>query len=403
MNNEFCLRLSNLSKRTQKQRVVLFFGRETFSDNTKYLYLKALQEKTDFQSIWCSCEENVISSLKEKDLPCHYISSDTIQQTISLFLSAAVVVFSVNPSQSLQGNEELFSCLQGARHIQLWHGVSVKHLLLELTPHLNVLDYHFRRALNFASRADCVLSTSSQLDRHFKSFFGCERIVRAGYPRNEVIIRAASEYELIGSELPPSIGNILKNNKSKKILFAPTWQRGESDLMTSDPKFCMQLARLCHKNKAELFIKTHPTLINSEKTRKLPGNVSYINPSLDIYPYLKDFDLLITDYSSIMFDFILTKKPVLRLEIAKGQHTNFEPDFSLVPDIDFAYTFNRDNIEHVLNEALNNDSKHSERQNMAAALYETEVLQSCASLIRLLERDVTERVNAGRALRVEQY
>lgn len=403
MNNEFCLRLSRLSKKINKQNIVLFFGRETFSDNTKYLYLKSLEEQTDFQSIWCSYDEHLIAALKDKHLPCHHISDDTIHETINLFLSAAVAVFSVNPSQSLCGNEALFSCLQGTQHIQLWHGVSVKHLLLQLAPHLNVTDYAFRRPLDFASRADCVLSTSSHLDSHFQSFFGCKRIIRAGYPRNEVILRSASALELIGSELPPSVSTLLDNDQLKKVLFAPTWQRGKSELLTSDVEFLKQLSGLCRKHHAELFIKSHPTLLNSNKTRKLPGNVTFLNPSLDAYPYLNKFDLLITDYSSIMFDFLLTGKPVLRLEINSGEHTTFEPDYSLVPDIDFAYIFNQKNIESVFNHALNSDSKQADREKMAAALYETDGRLACSSLVRLLESEVAATVNLRHQFTVEHY
>ena len=403
MNHEFCLRISNISKKTVKKKIVLFFGRETFSDNTKYLYLKALEEQSDFQCIWCSCEETLIATLKEKNLPCHLISNDTFQETINLFLSAAVALFSVNPSQSLYGSEEIFSALQGAKHFQLWHGVSVKHLLLTLTPHLNLMDYDFRRSVDFASQADCILSTSSHLDRHFNAFFGCKRIVRAGYPRNEVIKRPATEHELIGSELPPSVLKTLENSTLKKVFFAPTWQREESNLITSDPDFLKKVAILCKKNNAELFIKSHPMIINDDKTRKLPGNITFLNASLDIYPHLNKFDLLITDYSSILFDFLLTEKPILRLEINSGEHRRYEPDFSLVPDIDFAYQFNKKNIEQVFKQALENDVKQADRQKMAAALYETEVLQSSSSLIRFLQSEVKTAVDASQQFTVEQY
>lgn len=71
--------------------------------------------------------------------------------------------------------------------------------------------------------------------------------------------------------------------------------------------------------------------------------------------------------------------------------------------IEFVYVFNKKNIEQVLNEALNNDVKQVERQKMATALYETDGLQSCSSLVRLLESEVTATVNASHQFTLEQY
>jgi CDP-glycerol glycerophosphotransferase len=40
-----------------------------------------------------------------------------------------------------------------------------------------------------------------------------------------------------------------------------------------------------------------------------------LDPGTDVYPWLNRFDALVTDYSSIMFDFLLTGRPVLRLRL----------------------------------------------------------------------------------------
>ncbi|MCS2170663.1 CDP-glycerol glycerophosphotransferase family protein [Scandinavium sp. TWS1a] len=401
MKNELSLRLEHISRKNKKDKVVLFFGRETFSDNTKYLYLKALEEQRDYTCIWCSCEKTLINSLKEKNLPCHLIDADSFEETMRLFLSAAVAVFSVNPAQSLNESEELFACLHGARHIQLWHGVSVKHLLL--MKHLSLADYNFRRPVAFASRADTVLSPSSCLDSFFNESFGCKRIIRAGYPRNEVILRGATKLESIGSELPKEMFQALQNNKRKKILFTPTWQRGATQLLTGSPEFLGKLALVCQKNNADLYLKAHPTLLQDKSSGKLSGNVYYINPTIDIYPYLNKFDALITDYSSIMFDFLLTQKPILRLDIQEGTHKSFEPDFGLVPDIAFAYLFTDKTLPAVLSQALIHDCKQDERQKMADALFETDPLQSASALVKFLQNEVNACVASSHDFYVEHY
>lgn len=403
MNTELGARLQHLSKKVSKERIVLFFGREEFSDNSKYLYLKTLERGRDFRCVWCSCEEALIAELKKKGLPCHLIAQETLSETIQLFLSASVAVFCVNPSQSLNGSEELFSCLQGARHLQLWHGVSVKHLLLELIQHLDVMDYNFRRPVDFASRADCVLSTSPHLDSFFSRTFGCKRLIRSGYPRNEVLLRPATEHEYIGSEIPGSILSVLLNPLHKKVFFAPTWQRGDNEIVTASTGFIVQLAKACRENNAALFIKSHPLHVNGDDCKELSKNCFYISPSLDLYPVMNQFDILVTDYSSIMFDFLLTEKPIMRLDFENHRHRNFEPDFSLVPDVDFAYLYTQKNLPDVLKKALYQDDKKEQRQEMARMLFPGDNTDACTGLITLLHHEVESVMREQMNYHVEEY
>ncbi len=403
MINELCFRLSSISQRNKKKKIVLFFGREHFSDNTKYLFLHTQSKQCNFEAIWCSTEKTLITSLQNSNLPCHHICDENAAETVKLFLSAAVAVFSVNPSQSLNGSEELFSCLQGASQIQLWHGVSVKHLLLKLLPHLDVLSYDFRRPVDFASRADGILSTSSHLDTFFNEAFGSKRIIRAGYPRNEVIVREPTPSELIGSELPENILNALSNTKRKKILFAPTWQRAGAELATNSAEFLLQLIQYCKQFDADLFIKNHPLYLHASDTKALTTNVYFINANIDLYPHLTQFDMLITDYSSIMFDFLLTEKPVLKLQLALDEHRSFEPDYSLIPQVEFAYDYTQETLPVILYEALFNDTMRANRKKMCELLFQTDPTQACASLLKCLEQEVIRRVEQSRTYTIEQY
>lgn len=263
-------------------------------------------------------------------------------------------------------------------------------------------DYGFRRPVEFASRASCVLSTAACLDDFFSECFGCQRIIRAGYPRNEVLLRPASALEMIGSELPRDAEVMLNNSKRKKVLFTPTWQRGETKLITGTPRFITRLAQICHDNNIDLFIKSHP-LLNGSISRRLMKNTFYLDASLDIYPHLTRFDALITDYSSIMYDYLLTGKPVLRLDIAPGEHRNFEPDYRLVPDIDYAYPWNEENLATVLQQALHNDTKPQQRQQMMQALFESDALEAGNSLIKLIHHEVADNVRRSREFNVEVY
>lgn len=379
--------LSAISKRVKKRPKVLFFGRNTFADNTKYLYLKAVAEKREYEVEWCTTDGELAASLKNAGLPVHQIGKN-MDASLDLLLHAAVAVFCVNPNESLKGSFALTACLDGAKKLQLWHGVSVKHLLLTLIPHISVRELVNRRAWEFASRADYVLSTAATFDAYWRRVFGCKTLVRAGFPRNEVILREASQNELIGCELPDGMKRLL-GGPQKKVLVVPTWQRERPTWLTSE-EYLVGLSQLGQKTGITFFVKAHPTYQATGGDTHEIGGLQILNPGVDVYPLLRSFDALVTDYSSIQFDFLLTGKPVLSLDLKPGEHQSFEPDWSLVPDIDFRHRFTRQNFEARLHEALHSDGLAEARREMCSKLFETDPLDSSAALLRLIGRLVKE-------------
>ena len=379
-----------MSERTRKRRVVLFFGRATFSDNTKYLYLKALSAPRNYEVLWCSFDDELIRMLQAQGLPCMQLAKN-IDVSIDLLMHAAVAVFCVNPNESLKGSVSLNACLAGARKLQLWHGVSVKHLLLMLIPHLGIRELSLRRAFYMASRADHVLSTAATFDSFWRSAFGCRRLVRAGFPRNEVIVREATPHERLGSELSPAVMDALASRR-KNVLVVPTWQRGEQTWMAGSDFFTRLLA-YGKKNGVNFHLKMHPTYFqHNVDTSKGAEGFFMLSPGADLYPSLSRFDALLTDYSSIMFDYLLTKKPVLSLDLSPGEHQRFEPDWSLVPDVDFRHKFTSDDLERQLQTVLREDGRLAQREAMVERIFETAPESASAQLLVLVDRLVEQAV-----------
>jgi len=380
----------SMSRRTRKRRLVLFFGRATFADNTKYLYLKALASARNYEVMWCSFDADLVQSLAARGLPCIQLAQD-IDRSIDLLLHAAVAVFCVNPNESLKGSYSFNGCLAGAKKLQLWHGVSVKHLLLRLVPHLGVRELSFRRAFYMASQADLVLSTASTFDSFWRDCFGCKRLVRAGLPRNEVLLRPATDLEMLGTETTPEVEAALASGR-KNLLVVPTWQRGHQTYV-NDPDFFAKILGFGRSQKVNIFFKMHPTYYTQQlDTRKKADGFYLLNPGTDTYPLMNRFDALVTDYSSIMFDFLLTGKPVLSLDLAKDQHQRFEPDFSLVPDIEFRHKFVREDLDRQLKTALYDDHLAPQRAEMVSKIFESDPALAGEQLLTLIDRLVDEAV-----------
>ena len=365
----------------------MFFGRSTFADNTKYLYLSALARERNYEVYWCTPHDSLASQLNEAGLPCLHLAAN-VDLSIDTLLHAAVAVFCVNPNESLRGSFALTACLDGAKKLQLWHGVSVKHLLLTLIPHLSVRELVNRRAWEFASRADYVLSTTATFDAYWRNVFGCKTLVRAGFPRNEVILRGATKHELIGCELPDSMRALLAGSQ-KKVLVVPTWQRERPTWLTSE-ECLVRMSQLGQTKGITFFVKAHPTYQATGGDTHEIGGLQILNAGVDVYPLMSSFDALVTDYSSIQFDFLLTGKPVLSMDLKPGEHQSFEPDWSLVPDVDFRYRFTCQNFDARLHEALHADSMVEARREMCSRIFETDPCEASAALLRLIGRLVKE-------------
>lgn len=373
--------LAELSRKTPKQPVVLFFGRPAFSDNTKYLYLAALKANRGYKAIWCAWSPSLLEQLRGHGLECFDLTAD-LRESMNLLMSASVAVFCENPNAAL-GRSNVFSgCLAGAQKIQLWHGVSVKQLDLMLIPHLDLRNPDFRNAIKFATRVDHFLSTSSELDDFWARAFGCTSLVRAGQPRSEVIVRPPTAQEMIGAELPPSQTALLRGGK-RKFLLVPTWQRGQP-MYISTPEFHHRLEEWAARTDSVVFVKSHPFLAQVDGTSKESGSLVFLNAGVDIYPWMSKFDALITDYSSIMFDFLLTNRPIFTFDTRTQVSYGFEPDYSLVPDVPFRYPFTRDSFESTVEANLVAHPLAESQRRLAARIYETDPSRSNEGLLEVI-------------------
>jgi CDP-glycerol glycerophosphotransferase (TagB/SpsB family) len=383
VDHRLCQVLAQTSlKKTKNKKRILFFDRDAFADNTKYLYLHMVKNP-QLECIWCTWNEAVYDMLQKHHLPVHLLGKNN-DETINLLLEAQIAIFCVNPHHSLHRNWSYFACLEGAKHIQLWHGISVKNLLLQLTPYFSMTDLGFSTSLAWASRTDYVLSTAEVLNPYWREVFGCDNIINASYPRNEVLLRNVTPLELLGSKIDTRTMKAIAS-KRKKIFIAPTWQRFDNTEILSK-EMLTQLLLYTSKNNIDVFIKTHPyRAVNFDSNALKINNFYFIDADVDVYPFLNRFDALITDYSSIMFDFLLTKKPVLTLDIAPGEHANFEPNYALLPiNNKFRYTFTKDNITSVLYKALFKDDKAVERELAVSRLFPNDSTNACQQMEMLI-------------------
>lgn len=390
--NEHLSSFSEISKKKKKKNKVLFIGHDSFSENSKYLFLSMVRDGS-IECIWCTENKKIVDELTAVNLPVHHLGLDDTA-TINLLLEAKMAIFSITPYVAIKKNIYYYACLAGAVNIQLWHGVSVKKLMLQLTPYISLRNINHALATSWACRVDYFLSTSPLLDDYWKEAFGCERIIHAGYPRNEVIVRDSYPSEMIGARLSPVLERAIKMDR-KKIIIMPTWQRDKiSPVLTSE--FLTQMMKFSIKNNIDVYLKVHKHYYDFNSNQadfsqlKVKG-FYYIDNDIDIYPHLNKFDLLLTDYSSAMFDFLLTGKPVVAYDFSEKLHQNYEPDYSLLPvSDDFIYKISNDNVEQVLNKAIYVDEKKGLRRKAVQSLFYDEINLASENILHEIKNILIE-------------
>ena len=173
--------------------------------------------------------------------------------------------------------------------------------------------------MHLNDRCDLVFATGKQDKIIFERAFNVlpQNVVITGYPRNDI---------LAASNCKPDV-------KPKKLLYAPTFRGNlgsEFPLLTAHHFDAASINRKLITNNAHLYIKLHPVQKLNPETEKLITNLSNIHitdDNNDIYSFILEFDALITDYSSIFFDFLLSNKPIYMLPIDIDTYLSSDREF----------------------------------------------------------------------------
>lgn len=302
----------SISKRNNKTRSCGIVSHNGFNDNVKYLYVYLLKNIPDEECniYWITKNINDYKILCEKKLPC--ILWDKSINSIKMLLDLKVVFFSTH-----MWEDDLFkSCLSGAIKIQLWHGIPAKPVAFTC---LNSRIEH-QNFLNFYE--DCISYDYINMESNFVSLsytqaFPCSKVLICGSPRTDIFssdFTIDTDYLLgIDESIYFEIKKVHEQNK-KVIFLTPTYREHVQPQEGLIQILLWTLESIKSMENHILVIKLHPAtsieVINFIKEKiNLYNDVHLIFG--DIYPYLKLADILITDYSSIYLDFLLTNKPIL--------------------------------------------------------------------------------------------
>ena len=291
-----------------------------YNYNSRYLFEYVKENLPEITPLFVINDPELRNSLSSKYGKQHFIETESIQG-IRQALSAGVWFTSAGlPAYGTGLHKKRLI-------INLWHGVPLKKIAL-LDPNLKkAARIYFKKI--FSENYTCILTTSHELiPLMARSFAVSEDKIKVwGQPRNDGLFQKNDCREILG-QLFPDLPEY-----TKTVLYAPTFpDYGQIQLFPFKDFDQEQLEAFLEEKNMLLFIRTHVAEQGSAapylgKRIRFLGN----EQAEDVTGILNIFDCLITDYSSIYIDYLLTDKPMVflpydRQQYLDGRGMNFDYD-----------------------------------------------------------------------------
>ena len=199
---------------------------------------------------------------------------------------------------------------KGNIFLQTWHGTPLKQLVFDLE-NINASTVRYKEETYKQSRAwDYLIAPNQYSSDIFRRCFKFDKVMlETGYPRNDILHYANKEQ--IAEGIKERLG-IPKNKKT--ILYAPTW-RDDEYYVKGQYKFSLKLDLEYMREKLGeeyvILLRTHYFIADSLDIAGYDGFAFDFSRYDDISELYLISDCLITDYSSVFFDYANLKRPML--------------------------------------------------------------------------------------------
>lgn len=266
----------------QNKIVFLNFGGKGYGCNPKYIAEELIKRKFDGEIIWLVKEND---PFMPKEIRQVNISGEDSFRELA---TARVIVNNVKGDINFKKRD-------GQLYIQTWHaGFSPK--LLEKDAAVTLPKSYLLESKYNSEDSDLFLSNSIAQTEEYRRAFWCDcEILEMGLPRNDIFFH-------YNPKLKNAILMRIGINPTKKILmYAPTFRGGDDSLEQYGLDFKLLKESIHKKFGGEwvLLVRMHPNVSTS-----VNSDLEYIDVSK--YPDMQDLllisDILITDYSSSIFD-----------------------------------------------------------------------------------------------------
>jgi CDP-glycerol glycerophosphotransferase (TagB/SpsB family) len=310
-------------RRVRRDPKLIAFGAGSgrFADNSAYLFLH-MARSPEPRCVWISPSAHTVERLRALGLEAYRRWS---VEGIRVGLRASWYVVS-----SYRADINVWLS-DGAVALDLWHGVGVKRIQRGRTsgPGSSV---YLKPERSLTARIfaddrrppDWLLTSSPMVTNVFSGAFDIpiDHCLELGYPRNDHLVSGLPPpAELVDPELYDAIAG-----SSLVVGYFPTF-RDDSLSLPGGAPVVSEMSEIVHAQGGTFLFKAH----DATSLAGLEGPATVVLPKeADLNTYLGLCDVLITDYSSVVTDFLLLKRPVVLFcpdldEYRDGRGFYFDP------------------------------------------------------------------------------
>lgn len=301
----------------QKKVVFSCFDGKSYGDNPKAIYLEMLSRNIpDIKYIWLLRDEGY-------SIPGAKVVRDFSIQ--SLYHLATSKIWIDNSRK-----REWTVKRRGQYYIQTWHGgLALKKIEKDAIDKLPAS--YVRSAMHDSKMADLFVAGNAWNVQNYKSSFWYDgEIIRSGLPRSDALFRNTEvnkEYVINGLNL---------SRNSQYILYAPTF-RSNMSLDSYDLDYEQIIDTLEHRwgGKWSILLRLHPNIKILNNEYKYSTSVIDASNYPDINDLILFSDIIITDYSSCMFDAMIINKPTFLYTKDIGMYNQERGTYFSIKDLPF--------------------------------------------------------------------
>lgn len=285
----FCFSFFPIHK---KKIVFQNFGGKGYGDNPKYIAEEMLKQNKPYHLVW------LVKDM-ESVLPngIHKVKYGSIRAYYEL-ATAKVWIDNIRNGLRVRKKKKQF-------YIQTWHG-SIPLKKIEKSAE-ELLDRNYiKKAKKDGKITDLMLSNSKWCTQlYLNDFWYSGEVLEKGVPREDMLARNPQDFQL-------KVKDFFGLSQSKKIiLYAPTFRQTRNmDVFTFDYEEAISAFENSFKDEFVLLIRLHPNDTMLYQHIKESERVINASSYPDMQELLLASDILITDYSSTMFEFSAIQKKV---------------------------------------------------------------------------------------------
>jgi CDP-glycerol glycerophosphotransferase (TagB/SpsB family) len=302
--------LSGLVPRRPDLWVFGSWGGYRFADNSAAFFLycqAAVSENVDL--VWIARDQSIVSRLRKQGYKAYWLWSP---RGVFNCLRAGIHIFDCFPKDTN------YWLSRGSKQLNLWNGVPLKVFERDIKTdtnrynrlfHGNILErtlFAFMMPWH-VSKPDAAIATSEETAEIVSRAFALSnsQVHVTGLPRNDAIFAPPSSAELDIGMVPEEYRDAVAG-KETVYLYLPTFRdNGAQYIDINWEALNEKLSRI----NAKFFLKMHP----EDKDQYIIeyANIIQLPQGAEVSDLLPGADVLVSDYSSVIFDYMLLNRPII--------------------------------------------------------------------------------------------